>query len=218
MSVLQLIAEVRAKVPVNAPAGTRCKLGVSVDTTHGRHEVAIAARIDRHGKRREQFWCDGIRVERLVLLRLTCAEAECPHAVGVRAQWLAFHRQRGAADLTGRTLPPDRPGARPLMTEVPVQVRHQRFVARPASFPCFTPCPHLAHPPLVIHKRGYDLFEGEVCLGGGVASVDGVRRPRIPDLRAAEAFVLARQFETMATLARVSEASGRDGRPRPESA
>jgi hypothetical protein len=217
MSVLQLIVDLQCKVPANAPVGTRYKLFTSVTNVKGKYVAAAAARIDKHGKRREQFWLDGIRVERAVLLRLTCAEAECPHAVAVRAQWLAFQRQRGAAVGTRHTPLPDRPGGRPLMTEVLVQVRHQRFVARPASFPCFTPCPHRAHAPLVIHKRGYDLFEDEVCLGGGVTDTGGVRRPRIPDLHAAEAFVMARQFETMAALARVSEPSSRDGRPRPES-
>ena len=36
--------------------------------------------------------------------------------------------------------------ARPLVAEISVAVGPQRATARPARFPCFTPCPHGAHP------------------------------------------------------------------------
>ena len=93
------------------------------------------------------------------------------------------------------------------MTEVPVVVGRQHFVARPGRFPCFTPCPHGAHPPLRIDKSGFDLFENGTCLGGGVAKVGGVLQPRIPTVRAAEAFVLARHLETLAALGKAADSS-----------
>ncbi|MFM2059924.1 MAG: hypothetical protein RLY71_4309, partial [Pseudomonadota bacterium] len=93
----ELIAQTQQQVPTGAPAGSRCKLATWVDTGRVRHEVTVAVRIDAQGRRREQFWCDGVRVERAVLLRLTCAEVECPHAVAVRAQWQAFHARRQTA-------------------------------------------------------------------------------------------------------------------------
>ena len=166
MNVLQIINEADHRVPASAPPGTQWRATSEVTTPCGRHAVAIAARIDIDGHRREQFWCDDVPVERHVLLRLTCEEAECPQVIAVRAQWLACHGPT-PADAKVEALCP-----RPLMTEVPVVVGRQHFVARPGRFPCFTPCPHGAHPPLRIDKSGFDLFE------------DGTRRcPRREDLR-----------------------------------
>ena len=202
MNVLDLDEEARRRVPATAPFGTRWKGMSQVTTPHGPHTVAVAARIDARGHRREQFWCDEVRVERGVLLRLTCAETECPHAVEVRAQWLAFHRRAPAR--------PARPSMNPqaLIADIPVTVGRHHLVARPARFPCFTHCPNQAHPPLNIDKTGFDLFEEGVCLGGGVvADQRGVMRPRIPTVRAAEAFVLARHLEALAALGQAAGSS-----------
>lgn len=203
MTVLQLIDEADRRVPTTAPFGTRWKGTGKVSTPHAVHTVAVAARIDARGQRRVQFWCDELRVERAVLLRLTCQESECPHVVEVRAQWLAFHR-RGAL-----TAVRPKPGPQPLMADIPVSVGRHHLVARPARFPCFTPCPYGAHPPLAIDKTGFDLFEEGVCVGGGVIELGGVLRPRIPSVRAAEAFVLARHLEALAALGQAADSSRR---------
>lgn len=207
MTVPELLASLQRQVPPDAPAGTRWKGSAVVAGPLGPHEVAACARIDPQGRRREQFWCDGFRVDRAVLLRLTCPEAECPQALQVRAQWAAFHRQ-------GRVPRPPVPAPlQPLVAEVPIVVGPQRLTARPARFPCFTPCPHGAHPPMTLDKHGFDLFDEHQCLGGGVTEAGGVRRPRIPSVRAAEAYVLARQLETQAFVnrARLSSRRGRAG-------
>ncbi|MFO1340031.1 MAG: hypothetical protein U1F53_17695 [Burkholderiaceae bacterium] len=196
-----MVDELRRRVPVGAPFGTRWKTICTVSTARGEHLVAAAARIDAQGRRREQYWCDGVRLDASVLLRLTCAETECPHAVAVRAQWLAHQRRVGARPA------PEGWGPRPLIVETAVAVGPHRFVARPARFPCFTPCPHGAHPPLTIDKTGYDLFDEGACIGGGVVETGGVRRPRFPTVRAAEAFVLARHLETLAALAAARDSS-----------
>lgn len=210
MRVLQLLEEVHHRVPTNAPFGTRWKAAAEVTLPDRVHLVAVAARIDRQGQRREQFWCDGVRVERAVWLRLTCPERECPHAVQVRAQWNAFHGRARTAALPG----PPLAQAPALMVETVVTVGRQQVTARPARFPCFTPCPHRAHPPLTIEKSGFDLFDNGLCLGGGVTESQGVRRPRIPTLPAAEAYVLARQLETMAAVgAARGSLRGRPGPP-----
>lgn len=208
MLVPDLIDEVQRRVPAAAPFGTRWKAQVTVNLPHGDHTVSVAARIDPNGRRREQFSCDGVRVERQVLLRLTCPETECPHAMQVRAQWQTFHRV-GAAP-TRR----ERPSPQPLMQELSVVDGQSRFVARPARFPCFTPCPHQAHLSLMIDKTGFDLFDEGACLGGGVAQANGLMRPRLPTLRAAEAYVLARRLESQAVLGAASESSRRDRGPR----
>jgi hypothetical protein len=196
------------QVPLHAPFGTRWKGSAAVPTPEGLHQVAAAARIDHQGRRREQFWCDGLRVERAVLLRLTCAETECPHAQQVRAQWAGFHRRGGTATALKALQP------QPLMAEVAVTVGHQRFTARPARFPCYTPCPNGAHPPMTIDKTGFDVFDDTGCLGGGITESQGVRRPRIPSARAAEAFVLARYLEALAAVGNARAAKpGRSGLP-----
>lgn len=191
MNVTQLLDQLHRQVPLHAPFGTRWKGSAAVATHEVAHRVAAAARIDPQGRRREQFWCDGLRVERAVLLRLTCAEVECPHVQQVRAQWANFHRRGGAA-AGPKALQPQ-----PLMAEVAVTVGHQRFTARPARFPCYTPCPNGAHPPMTIEKNGFDVFDETGCLGGGVTESQGVRKPRIPSARAAEAYVLASYLEAM---------------------
>lgn len=201
MNVLDLDDEAHRRVPAEAPFGTRWKGTSRVTTLHGTHTVAVAARIDARGHRREQFWCDEVRVERAVLLRLTCQETECPHAIEVRAQWLAFHRRAPAR----AAQPSMNPQA--LMADIPVTVGRHPIVARPARFPCFTHCPNGAHPPLNIDKTGFDLFEEGVCVGGGVADLGGVLRPRLPSVRAAEAFVLARHLEALAAVSRAADSS-----------
>jgi hypothetical protein len=201
MNVPQMLDEVRSRVPQGAPFGTRWKATSVITMPQGVHHVAAAARIDAKGRRREQFWCDDVRVEQGVLLRLTCTEGECPHATQVRAQWAAFHRRDEAVAKSGPVLP------RHLMAEVVVTFGRQRFTARPARFPCFTPCPNGAHPPITIEKSGFDLFDDSGCLGGGVTECLGVRRPRIPTVRAAEAYVLARHLESLAAVGAAREAS-----------
>jgi hypothetical protein len=195
-AVLQLLREARQKVPIGAAFGVRWHGSARVVVAGAAHEARVAARIDHKKRRREQFWLDGVRVDRSVLLRLTCAEAECPQAKGVRAQWEAFHRRAPRAR-------PQPLQARPLIEEVALRVGHQECLARPARFNCFTHCPNRAHPALLIEKTGYDLFEQGVCVGGGLMrSADGVR-PRLPTLEAATAFVLARHLEAMATVRRL---------------
>lgn len=201
MNVLQLLDEVRRQVPLDAPFGTRWKATSAVTTPKGSHRVTAAARIDARGRRLEQFWCDDVRVERGVLLRLTCVESECPQAMQVRAQWEVLHR-RGAVPAGAISAQP-----LPLMVEFDFAIGRQRFTARPASFPCFTPCPNGAHPPMTIDKTGFDLFDDSGCLGGGVVETRGVRRPRIPTTHAAEAFVLARHLETLAAVGAACDAS-----------
>ncbi len=179
MKVPQLLDEVRQRVPEKAPFGTRYRLTSVVQTAGGVHDIGVAARIDADGGGREQFWCDAVRVKQPVLMRLTCPEGECPHVVQVRAQWVAFRGRRG-----------------------------QRFTARPARFPCFTRCPHGAHPPMSIEKSGFDLFDDTGCVGGGVVEAGGFRRPRLATLREAQAFVPARHLETLAAISQARDAAG----------
>ena len=205
MNVLHLIEEVFRQVPAVAPAGTRWEETQTVITTNGQHAVTVAACIHADGEREELFWCDDVPVERSVLLRLTCTETECPHAVQVRAQWLAVHYESPTKSPSGGLCP------RPMVEETMVKVGGHLSVARSARFPCFTPCPNGAHPSLTIDKKGFDLFEEGVCVGGGVVETGGVKRPRLPTIRAAEAYVLARHLESLAALRAASESASSPG-------
>ncbi len=201
MQVHELVQQLADSVPEGAPPGTRRRVAGRVDTGPQPHAVVAEARIDAQGRRRERWYCDGVRLLRHELLRLTCAETECPQAMALRAQWAAFRGLGGAA---GAGKPAAAPAARPLMQEVPISVAGHQCVARPASFRCFTPCPNGAHPALWIDKQGYDLFEEGRCIGGGLRSVDGISRPRLASVQAAEAYLLGRQFEARAVLLAVA--------------
>jgi len=206
--VLLLLRETRKQVPLGAPFGVRWRGSARIAVAGVSHQLSVAARIDHKGRRREQLLLDGVRVDRTVLLRLTCAETECPQARAVRAQWDAFHRRTPRP----RAQPLQ---ARPLIEEHALVVGHQQCTARPARFPCFTHCPNRAHPALLIDKTGYDLFEHGVCVGGGLVKSGDGAHPRLPTLEAAKAFVLARQLEAMATLDRAPAAPARCSRRPP---
>ncbi len=211
MQVHELIQQLAASVPEGAPPGTRRRVAGRVDTGPQAHEVAAEARIDAQGRRRERWYCDGVRLQRHELMRLTCAETECPQAMALREQWAAFCGRRAGSDARPAPLPAHtvRPliTVRPLMREVPINAAGYRCVARPASFRCFTPCPNGAHPALWIAKQGYDLFEEGRCIGGGLRSAGGISRPHLPSLQAVEAYLLGRQLEAWAVLQAVADRS-----------
>lgn len=205
MNVNDLIAEVEDRVRPGAPFGTRFRAEGRVEGADGWHHVVVSARIDPKGQRREVMRCDGFRVERALLLRLTCPEHECPQARAVREQWRRFHDQRA-----GRPPRPDAhaPRANALIEETPLVVDGYRCVARPAPFTVYMRCPNAAHPPLTMTKTGYDLFEDGLFVGGGIATGPKGPYPRLPSLSAAEAYVRARAIEARAVVAGAAEPEG----------
>lgn len=212
-TVLALLDTLERQVPPGAPIGTRGSGQTSVRVgPPGQprvHAVQVAARIDERGQRRVQLSVDGVRLERSVLLRLTCPETECPQARAVLAQWQQWHRthpQAARAPRPSATAAPTQ--AEPLLTEHPLKVGRHHLVARSARFDCFTPCPHGAHPPMHMTKTGYDLFEDGQCVGGGLQVQQGVARPRLPNLPACEAYVLARHLEGLVAVDQASRAGG----------
>jgi hypothetical protein len=64
---------------------------------------------------------------------------------------------------------------------------------------------------MMIDKTGYDLFEDGTYVGGGSVKTGWATRPRLPNLQAAEAFVLARHLEAAVALARLKGAPGFGG-------
>jgi hypothetical protein len=202
MQLESWLDELAARVAEGAPVGTRHRIETTLGRGADARRIAAEALVDRRGQRRERFWCDGVRLQRHELLRLTCPETACPQAQALRAQWQDFLcRRAGRAPPAARAVAA--PTAQPLMQEQPLDVAGHACTARPALFRCYTPCPQGAHPPLWLDQPGWDLFEGGVCIGGGLVEVghlagDPARpllRPRFPSLDAAREWLEARSRE-----------------------
>ena len=161
MTVLEFIDEAVRQVPVSAPPGTCWKAAAEIATPHGRHTVAVEARIEADGRRHEAFRFDDSPIERHLLLRLTCREAECPQAVAVRAQWLALH---APGPMPARV---QGPCPRPLITEVAVGGDSQPFVV------LYGPAPQGATSDVVAYEQtGVEGRRQAVSSLGSIQEVD----------------------------------------------
>lgn len=199
--LFDLLEAAHALLPHGARPGRRARLEHGVVSSFGTQRAQVTLLIDPRGRRREQIRCDGRRMARDVALRLTCTETACPQARDVQARWKALHDIR---DDAAASRPPARVPVGPaqLMQERPFLVAGHRGVARPAVHACRTHCPNRAHPPLMIHKAGFDVFLEGLCIGGGVvATRTGHQQPRLPTMAAAEAHVFARHLEAASWLA-----------------
>lgn len=214
MNAIDLYDEVQQRVPCGAARGTRHRAEAVLTVGERRHRVVVAGRIDPKGQRREYALCDGIGIERPMLLRLTCPEIDCPQAMATRRQWDAFQaRKAGKQQQRQPTL-----GEGPMQPIQPhgktVKAGGHTCWARGNWFPGFTSCPNRAHPPMQMVLTGYDLFDEDgQCLAGGVQRQAGYCRPRLPNLQAVEAFLWTNQLQAMALLADIASRA-RDGKPR----
>jgi hypothetical protein len=192
MTIDQLEARVRARLPLDARPGTRVR---AVEALDG-HAIEVVYRIDRKGQRAINYFCDGARMSRATLLMLMCRETACPQVQAVRLQWRTFigKPERPA---TARVTPL-RPA--PLMVEVAVEGAGHHCVARPAPFECLTPCPLGAHAPQVLHKTGWDLFEDGTWVAGGlcVDNREGSSRPRFESPAEAQQWLATHRASTLA--------------------
>jgi hypothetical protein len=196
MAIDELEARVRSRMPLDARVGTRMR---ALEVLDG-HEIEVIYRIDRKGQRIINYFCDGARMSRATLLMLLCPEAACAQAKAVRLRWRLFigKPERRAPE---RVLPL-RPA--PLMVEVPVDGAGHHCVARPASFECLTRCPMGAHAPVVLHKKGWDLFEDGIWVAGGlrIDKREGTCRPRFESPTDAQQWLAMNQANTSALLNR----------------
>lgn len=196
MVIDELEARVRGRLPLDAGAGTRVRAAESVRG----HQIEVVYRIDRKGQRVINHFCDGARMSRTTLLTLLCPEAACAEATAVRQRWRQF------IGTPERCAParvvPLRPA--PLMEELPIEGAGHHCVARPASFECLTPCTMGAHPPRVMHKCGWDLFEDGIWIAGGlcVERPHGASRPRFESLADAQQWLATHHARAMALIER----------------
>ena len=92
MAIDELEARVRSRMPLDARVGTRVR---AVQALNG-HEIEVIYRIDRKGQRVINYFCDGARMSRVILLMLLCPEAACPQAKAVRLRWVSSSASRAA--------------------------------------------------------------------------------------------------------------------------
>lgn len=171
MHIDELIRAIEAAVPPGAAAGTRHHVEGRVDTGAQTHGVSIAMRIDASGRRRETWLCDGVRVEPPLLMRLTCAETDCPQSRQAQRDWTRFLRRRqGLPGIPAPADPHPEPdvGIPSFQTGVRLESGALQVEARPDRFRAYLNCPNRAHPSLSTGLPGYDVFEGCDFVTGGV--------------------------------------------------
>lgn len=203
MNAIDLLNDVTPRVPHGAPIGTRARVEARVPTARGARVAAVDVRIDFRGRRREQFFFEGRRVPPPMWLRLCCAEGGCDH---VRAAWSAWDGAMRPGAAAPRPTRPIGLQPRPLMDECRVRVAGLDCVARPAVFRSFVACPNAAHPPTWLDQHGYDLFEDEVWLAGGLQQGGDRPEPRLRDLVAVTAYLESRRLEAQLIVQRLAGA------------
>lgn len=148
--------------------------------------VEVRARRRRDGAAVLGYSFDGVRLERAVLLMLICPQAACEHAQSSKRQWAARipptpalqRRPRtGLKSAAGRVEPR-------LFEEALVRGAGGLCVARPASFVVVTACPVGAHQPVEMRMEGWDLFQNDKFLAGGLIKAEATRpcRPKFPTI------------------------------------
>lgn len=196
MALEALEAHLQKSLPATARVGARVRGTVIMQ---GR-VVEVVLRVDRNGRRVFNHHCDGARMPRPTLLHLLCPETACPRANEVKDQWRRFVSE------PARPAPRPRRQAvqvRPLIEEVAVDAAGHHCLARPASFECHTACPMRAHPPQVLRKPGWDLFENGQWIAGGLRSAAaGSVLPRFGTPDDARAWLVEQQARAQALIDR----------------
>ncbi|WP_300660958.1 hypothetical protein [Hydrogenophaga sp.] len=125
----------------------------------------VSMQRNRHGEPVFRYWFGESRVDRRTFQTLTCTETRCPQHQSVMQKWLVHIGM----------IKPIRPirsepfGQCSLAAEEHIQLGHQVFTAREARFPVSLTCKHMAHAPLRISVKGWDVFGEEGYLAGGWA-------------------------------------------------
>jgi hypothetical protein len=166
--------------------GTKARARAVADLNGSLVEV-FARRTHRGDVSLGYAYC-GVRLERQTLLLLICPEATCPQGQAARKQW---SQRLGHVPPKARAVN-SRLEVASLFAEVPVEAGNRTCVARPASFVCLTPCPVSAHAPAVLKKTGWDLFDGDKCIAGGLKKQGATAppTPMFPTIAKAKAWLI----------------------------
>lgn len=163
---------------------TGAKPRASANAEHKGIGVSVSAHQLRNGKSVFKYSFDGVRLERSLLLQLLCTETGCPQCKVTQANWAKF---RGVLAPSRRVVQPSY-AFKHLSEEVCIEVAGRTCVARPAVLQCRITCPVRAHGPAVVRKSGWDLFEGNRYLTGGLITNPETleQEPTIPTIGAAK--------------------------------
>jgi len=161
-----MIEQMEAQARLQLSDSIAAKPRACITAVHKGHDVEVHARLLGTGKELFGYSYDGIRLERSVLLQLLCTETVCPQCQRTQANWNAF---RGISSVTRRSVQQSYQ-FKHLVEEVAIEAAGRRCTARPAAFQCRITCPVKAHAPAVVRKTGWDLFEGNRYVAGGLVT------------------------------------------------
>ena len=164
METLQSVEEALCTRFINGEAGARKWIDHSFAVEA--HLVRVSHGLDRNGQPAFRYWFDATRVDRGVLLTLVCKESLCPKHQETLEKWCKFAGQpvtklvKAAEAITH---------IEKLDIESQIIVGDKTYMARPAKLLCKWTCPLGAHPPVVLQRDGWDVFNVEgKCIGGGL--------------------------------------------------
>lgn len=178
-----MIEMLEEQVRMQLAETTGARPQASASDSHKGITVLVSAHRLRNGKTIFKYSFDGIRLERSILLQLLCAETACPQCKQTQANWTLF---RGVLAPSRRVVQPSY-GFKHLVEEVPIEFAGRTCVARPAALQCRITCPVRTHGPAVVRKTGWDLFEGNKYLAGGLVTNPKTleQEPALPTIVAA---------------------------------
>lgn len=182
-----MIEQMEAQARQQLAVSTAAKPKTRVSAEHKGHAVEVHARVLGTGKELLGYSYDGIRLERSVLLQLLYIETVCPQCQKTQANWNEF---RGISTVFRRSVQPSYK-FKHLVEEVAIEAAGRRCTARPAAFQCRITCPVKAHAPAVVRKTGWDLFEGNRYVAGGLITNPETleQEPALPTIDAATAWL-----------------------------
>lgn len=184
-----MIEQMEAQARLQLAESTAAKPRTCLTAVHKGHAVEVHARELGTGKELFGYSYDGIRLERSVLLQLLGTGTVCPQCQRTQANWNAF---RGITSVTRRSVQQSYQ-FRHLVEEVAIEAAGRRCTARPAAFQCRITCQVKAHAPAVVRKTGWDLFEGNRYVAGGLVTNPETmeQEPALPTIDAATAWLVS---------------------------
>jgi hypothetical protein len=164
MDTLQTVEDALCTRLVNGEAGN--KKWIEQSFVIEAHTVRVSHGVDRKGEPVFRYWFDTTRVDRGVLLTLICKESLCPKHQDTLAKWCKFTGQPLAKPVKQARTPVH---IEKLEVERQLVIGGKSYFARPAKLSCKWTCPLDAHPPVMLQRDGWDLFnEDGKCIAGGL--------------------------------------------------
>jgi hypothetical protein len=182
-----MIDKMEAQARVKLSRSASGKAQALITGMHQEKIVKVHARLLSNGRPIFGYGFDGVRLDRSVLLQLLSTETDCPQCQRTQANWKAF---RGISSVTRKSVQQSYQ-FKHLVEEVAIEAAGRRCTARPAAFQCRISCPAKTHAPAVVRKTGWDLFEGNRCVAGGLITNTETleQEPALPTIDAATAWL-----------------------------